>query len=283
MTEFLFASIPSPRSWKTEFLAIVGSGIFVSLFLLVFQPYGTADFVSEDKTLFLMGYGGIIVIIFYSIKILAMPLIRFIPSCQNWTIAKQISALVSLIVLTSLAWYAYWGWYFNAPLTLPGWGRFFLLSFSVTVFPFLAVLAALYIAWLQWQHGTEGGQENSESQQAIPATLRLQGLGEGEVVHLKANQLLFVRAARNYVEVWYHNAGSVNQVLLRSSLQEIANQLPGNLAQRCHRSYLVNPQRIAAILSRGRTVFARLDVNSPLIPISRKNHAHFRQLKPTAH
>ncbi|MFH0755658.1 MAG: LytTR family DNA-binding domain-containing protein [Bacteroidota bacterium] len=73
-------------------------------------------------------------------------------------------------------------------------------------------------------------------------TLRSQYGKEKLVVDVE--DLLFIQAADNYIDVYYQNGTSVKRQLLRNTLGAIADELDHPMLMRCHRSYLVNLQHI---------------------------------------
>ena len=54
------------------------------------------------------------------------------------------------------------------------------------------------------------------------------------------NNLLFIQAASNYVEVHYLENGNLKKKLIRNTLSKIEQQLPFDNLKKCHRSYLAN-------------------------------------------
>lgn len=60
MLDHLTAPYPLRKSAASEWAYPIGAGAFVALFLIVFQPFGTRAFQSDNKYLFLAGYGVVI-------------------------------------------------------------------------------------------------------------------------------------------------------------------------------------------------------------------------------
>ncbi|MEM6738454.1 MAG: LytTR family transcriptional regulator DNA-binding domain-containing protein, partial [Bacteroidota bacterium] len=73
-----------------------------------------------------------------------------------------------------------------------------------------------------------------------------------EHFHVKANNLLFIKAAHNYVEVFFRSQQNVKKQLLRKTLKGIGGEyLSSPFLVRCHRSYLINPNNIDHIIKAG--------------------------------
>ena len=78
--------------------------------------------------------------------------------------------------------------------------------------------------------------------------------------------LLYMKSAGNYVEVFYRSADEIKVILLRKKLSDIEREYSQHLV-RCHRSYIVNPSNIEQIVSSSRTI--RLEVFGISIPVSK--------------
>jgi DNA-binding LytR/AlgR family response regulator len=81
--------------------------------------------------------------------------------------------------------------------------------------------------------------------------------------------LLFIQADDNYSTVIWNDAGAIQKKLLRVNLKNLESQLNNSFTLRCHRSYIVNVNAIAAIS--GNTNGYKLKINGSdySIPVSR--------------
>jgi hypothetical protein len=64
---------------------------------------------------------------------------------------------------------------------------------------------------------------------------------------LKKENLLYLESAENYVNICYLNKGKVSKYLLRDTLKKMEENLSGSEIIRCHRSYIVNFEKIKVI------------------------------------
>jgi hypothetical protein len=63
----------------------------------------------------------------------------------------------------------------------------------------------------------------------------------------KKENLLYLESAENYVSVCYLNKGKVSKYLLRDTLKKIEENFSGTEIIRCHRSYMVNFEKVKVI------------------------------------
>ena len=64
---------------------------------------------------------------------------------------------------------------------------------------------------------------------------------------LKKENLILLESADNYVCVWYMNNDTVKKIMIRNTMKCMARDLDGSSIVRCHRSYIVNVQKVAKV------------------------------------
>jgi len=87
---------------------------------------------------------------------------------------------------------------------------------------------------------------------------------------VKKENLLYLEAAENYVNICYLNKDKVSQYLLRDTLKKIEEAFSGSEIVRCHRSYMVNFEKVKVI--RRERDGLKLGFDNPLvmdIPVSK--------------
>lgn len=93
---------------------------------------------------------------------------------------------------------------------------------------------------------------------------------KGLRLSVKRDNLLMIESADNYVCVWYLNNGNVKKAMVRNTMKRVAEQLGDGNIQRCHRSYMVNMDRVKVLRREKEGIFMELGIDGvPDIPISR--------------
>ena len=84
------------------------------------------------------------------------------------------------------------------------------------------------------------------------------------------DDIFFIESQDNYVCIHYLIGDKMENYMLRSSTQKIEEALRGTSIIRCHRSYLVNINRIKVLKhDRGRAVIVMEDKSGSEVPVSR--------------
>jgi hypothetical protein len=83
--------------------------------------------------------------------------------------------------------------------------------------------------------------------------------------------LLYIEAADNYVNIWYLNKDVLTKLLLRNSLKTMEKNLLQTNVVRCHRSYIVNLETVNVIRRQKDGIYMEFGVaHLPDIPVSKK-------------
>ena len=89
-------------------------------------------------------------------------------------------------------------------------------------------------------------------------------------ISLKAEHLLYLEAADNYVYIHYLDNGRPERQLLRNNLKKLSEELVNSSLVRCHRSYMVNSEKVKLIRRGKEGLLLELDLPEMLtLPVSK--------------
>ncbi len=251
MFQFLTAPYPFHRNFASGLAFAIGAGAFVALFLLVFQPFGTREFVHENKQLFLAGYGLVIGVTIWlggNVPPLALPKLF---DEERWTVGKHILYSTLVFMLVFAACYVYKDVGLGRPVSWRGFWGFLPFAFSIAIFPIAGLVIGNYV--LQLKHHSKiaeaaVGHLNIQEVPLAQPPLSLPDENGRMVLEIDPSKLLYLQAADNYVEVFYlENGHQPRRTVLRNSLTNLEAILAGAGLIRCHRSYLVNLRRVERV------------------------------------
>ena len=87
---------------------------------------------------------------------------------------------------------------------------------------------------------------------------------------IKFNNLYYIESFDNYVNVYYENKGKIARFLLRRSLKSIEDSYADYPLVRCHRSYIVNINKVKVLRKDKEGIFLDLDyLDLPDLPVSK--------------
>jgi DNA-binding LytR/AlgR family response regulator len=128
----------------------------------------------------------------------------------------------------------------------------------------------LYFSWRDKQEQIEKMTDN----QALSGNLMdlIPFFDDKSVLQLsvKKENLLYVESAENYVNVCYLNRGRISKYLLRNTMKKMEEKFSGTEIIRCHRSFLVNFDKVKIIRKDKDGLKLELDTPSAAdIPVSK--------------
>ena len=280
----LYQPYPIQESKRSQWITAILFSLFITLFLILFQPFGTGGIRGDHKILILSGYGGItfiaLVFNFFGIK-------SFFPKIfqiEKWTTLKEIIWILWVFFTIGLGNFFYTSLFFSFT------GHFLkdMLFFQIFTLTIGIIPVSILVILSQNRMLKENLSSANEINSAIPGTnkstsgeagqIHLQSENEKDKILFLAENLLFVESVGNYVKVHIDTNGKYETKLLRNSLKNIENQLrkhPGYF--RCHRAYLVNLSKIQNVVGNAQGFRLNLSELQQTIPVSRGYIKSFRE------
>jgi hypothetical protein len=139
----------------------------------------------------------------------------------------------------------------------------------------LVLLLPYSISWLyfSWKDKKEQIERLAEVQTLASTTRNMIAFYDDKGIlkfSVKKENLLYLESAENYVSICYLNRDKVSKYLLRDTLKKIEETFTGTEIIRCHRSYMVNFEKVKVI--RRERDGLKLGFDNPLvadIPVSK--------------
>lgn len=223
-------------------------GCFVAFFLIFFQPFETDRASFPYKNLFLSGYGFITFLaLTFSFHLLPLFFKSFFRE-EEWVLWKQILLGLFALSLSFVGCYFYLQLSLGRQPTLKGFFYFYSMVLPIALFPVLIFSLLDYIYQLkQNQQFAQNLNQHISPKSTTLTTIHFKDENGKADFSLPLDELFFIKAANNYVEINYLEADKIKKHLLRNSIKNIDQQLDYPAIKRCHRSYLVNMDKVGKI------------------------------------
>lgn len=283
--QWLRQPYPYDGSWRHQLRVGVYAGLFVTLFLYLFRPFGlgTRPF-SEWWLARQCIYFGLATMV---TAWLFGGLRKLFPSyCneQDWIVSRELLSNLGLIIFITFANLLLGHWLYDNPLNGTSLGFAFRNTLLIGLFP--VVFSAYVHQQRSNQQYVQSAQEanallseTSSTQQSL--SVRLTGSNRNEELNFDAQDLLFIEAADNYAKVYLWRSEQLEKHLLRASLKSLAEQLSDHLQFfRCHRTYLVNLKQVSEISGNAQGYKLHLFHTDQIVPVSRKLNAEIDKRLP---
>lgn len=253
---------------------------FVFLFLYIFQPFQIGNFKEHTLTVSI-GYG-VVCLIFMILLNIVFP--KLVPSYfdeSKWTTGRQIFWTFINVFLIGMANFFFSTFLNIIPFSVEGILRFQFFTIAVGAFP-IVISTLINQARLQAQYDKKSADINAnlsknenqyrESENRHQEKITIPSQYAQDDLKIELNQLLFIRAADNYVEVYFVENKQIQKILLRNSLKALEDTLEMKQIFRCHKSYLVNLDQVIRVSGNAQGYKLHLKACDELIPVSRANN-----------
>ncbi len=250
----MFLQKPYPLNTDLKHLLVrtFAIGFFVFAFLLFFKPFGLHA-LPKGLLRVALAYGGVTSLAVFVIGMLGKWVFPRQFHEDRWTVGREIFInLLHVIVIAQgniLVTMMFGFAAFNISLLL----NFGLITLFVGFFP---ITFGIILKENQLRRRNESlAQSMSKAlkpeaytyeKQSSRMAIELPSQNKNENLTLNPDQIIYLQAQDNYVEVVYQEANQIKKQLLRASLKLMHEELQ-NLPQmmRCHKSYIVNLDHVA--------------------------------------
>lgn len=259
---------PFPRPEQSLIQKVMNSlfeGIGVTLFFVIFQPFGISVWQIDNKLMYLAVYGGIVFAVTLTYRMLFPWLFPKYFDEKNWTVAREIiGVLCILVAITGCILFYHHLIFERSNSQLKDSTFIFFLVVVIGSVP-IAISVLSRFAYLYKKYNKEVKIGSTQTQNRH---LRL--VADNEKDTLEIDELLYIESADNYCSVVFFHGGKPYKELLRSSLSRLESQISDERILRCHRSYIVNLNQVLNVTGNAQGYKLHLANTSEVIPVARK-------------
>ncbi|WP_375445789.1 LytTR family DNA-binding domain-containing protein [uncultured Fibrella sp.] len=269
-------------SWRTQGWLSVQAGLYVFLFLVVFNG-GSGNWLSRLPINALLAVG-------CSVSSLLANTVaaRLFPVWYDedrWTVGRHALHVLFVLFVVLVG-----NEFILAACQLPG-PPFLTMYLMVTLIGFVPVFVGVMLAErrrltrnlaqaqqlnAQLDQLHQPNVPETQSEPELPTGILLTGETGKERLSLLPNQLIYVESVGNYVEVHWLNFMFPQKTVLRSTLKEVeAATTHDPQLFRCHRAFLINLRAVSHTTGNSRGYQLTMSGSNREIPVSRSYLAAF--------
>lgn len=258
-------------------------GLFVSIFLFIFKPFGVGAHILEDRIWIIWGYGSVTFFVLVINRIVGPAVFPGVFNETKWTVFKDLSFQFWHILSIGAANMVFAVVVGAATIRLSAIPVFLLQTLAVGFLPLsLGVFSVQTVLFKRYAESTRqmnesllalGNQENGSDMS--PETVVLSAENGKEKIEIRLSDLLLIKSIDNYIEIYINDIDHVSTRILRSSLRRIDQDLKDlPFLFKCHRAYLVNVRNISKVAgnSQGyKLIFKGIEFDVPVSRNASKN------------
>lgn len=272
MFRFLTQPYPrEPRDPRRWLLTSFGAGVFVAIFLLVFQPFGATQWNNPAKPYILAGYGLVTFTCLTGVGLVFPRVFRIFFDEKNWTVGREIAWTVCIIIFIAFGNILYSQWTMGQGFDhIVLWLVF---TASVGIIPATVITLLSYTRLLR-KYATANLRIEKHDPEIItsndPAEITFFAENEKDTLMVPVDDLLFIESADNYSEVVFFQNEKHKKTLLRGSLSRFEEQAHHPDVIRCHRSFIVNLRQVESISGNAQGYKLQLKNHGTPVPVARR-------------
>ena len=258
---------------------ILFTAFFALLFINIFQPFGSRGWYPKVSDLKYFVFSSLIILTGMLVVVVSRMIMHRYTHRHNISYVQFAIWILCEILAMSL-FYSLFTKFIPSQET----EREILEIFrSCTINTGLILLLPYSISWLyfSWKEKNRmieklKAEESAPEVHTRPMVAFMDEKGELKI-SLMVENLLYIDAADNYATIYYLNKSKLSHYLLRNTLKWMDENLTNDTPLvRCHRSYMVNLDKVKVLRKTKTGIYIELDAeNTPDIPVSKTYYERF--------
>jgi len=258
------------RSWKI----ILAMGLFISFFLVSFEPFGLSSFHNKYLLYFEIGYGAVTSLTLLLNHFALSIIFRKKYDASKWTVIKQIIWQIWVLFSIGFANFLYSSFFFYFANNFKAFYYYQLYTLSVGIIPVVLITVLnqnrMLAENLRIANDYNIDFESKTINELKEEKVCLMAENNKDKLEVNSSDLIYITSTGNYIQVFYQKGKELKSILLRNTLKQAEDQLKNNhFMIKCHRAFLVNRNKIIRIKGNSQGLRLILDCTDEEIPVSR--------------
>lgn len=264
---------PAPRPVLKSLIVAVLTGVFITLFLLYFEPFNFHLNTDGKKWFHMLFFGSITTFVLLFFLYVFPLLLPNLFSDKNWNLGYQMIFFMLVLIVIAIFNNLYSSYVNSIPF---GWDSYWLILSRTTVlgvFPIALIIFCDYHLKLKshlnlanniQKNKKEFLKDSKETTHQISTDLK------NETFSFSEYDFNYAIADGNYTVIYFSDKNTLKKVTYRVTLSTFETQLKkASSLIRCHRSYMVNLKKVKNMSGNAQGLRLELINQSETIPVSR--------------
>jgi len=220
---------------------ILFTAFFALVFINIYSPFGSDQWFDLTKFEF-FAFSSLVILLGVFVVVISRVLMYFVSKKRTitmfmffiWIAAEIFAMALAYALIEKFVLHDNREFIYLIKVTAQTTALVLLLPYSVSW---------LYLSWRDKKEQIRILGESGSTSDMIPfyddrAVLKFS---------VKSDSLLYLEASENYITICYLNKGKVSKYLLRATMKKLEETFAGTNIIRCHRSYMVNFDKVKVI------------------------------------
>ena len=263
-------------SFDTSIASKIGiiliTGVYYTIVLFLFQPFGSSKLAIFQK-IYVFGGMGLISMFVLFVNFIVFYLLERVLNKGKWEIFRYFLFILSIIIGISVLEWVLIENFISIDTKLFNFLGILITVFALTIFPvFVIVLFIEKIFLKKHIHMAEllSHYIKDNENKMIDKLVILKSDKTKEKIELLLSEIIYIEAKGNYSEIYYSKNETFKKILMLISLKALSKQLEKHeTIVRCHKSFIVNLSRINNVIGNSQGYKLNFSEFDKKIPVSR--------------
>jgi hypothetical protein len=250
------------------FRLILSTALFALIFINIYSPFGADRWFNLTRLEFFT-YSSLTILTGVLVVVISRIIMYYVCKRQNILIWQYLLWIFIEILFMALFYALFEKFFLKDNRLFPDLVK---ISAENTALVLLLPYSVLWL-YFSWQDKKEQISRMADMQSFSGNTRNMIPFYDEKSIlrfSVKKESLLFLEAAENYVSICYFDKGKVSKYLLRDTLKNMEGIFSGTEIIRCHRSYMVNFEKVKIIRKDKDGLTLELDIPTGMdIPVSK--------------
>jgi len=261
-------NIPKYINEKSKIVKLVAlTAVFALVFINIYKPFSSSSWYKVSDFMFFV-YSSLIILTGVLVVIISRIIMYFYSRKHDISYRTYVIWVLAEILFMSLFYTIYTLVLNPSRDTMEVFKDSTKNTALVLLLPYLALW--FYFGWQESTRRLQKIESGDEPELNPLKSITFKDEKGALMLSILLEDLLYIESADNYVVIHYTTNGKTKTYLLRNSLKNLEFLLRKSPVARCHRSFLVNFNRVKVIRRSKEGLMLEIDVaDSPDIPVSK--------------
>lgn len=273
ITRIINRCYPISKSKKEILLSSLFIAVMGYLFLIVFQPFGAYTLLGYSKYILLAPYSIIAFLAYSTVNLI------FKKPNPNWSLYKELLKIFYILIICSVFNYVYNIYFINdVSFSITHLLYMHLYTFAIAIPVSMIYILGRYLYLTASWGVSEEIISEPKTESVSGKILTITPDAGPDSLTLPEEDFLFAESEGNYTTVYYRYDDSFEKQLFRLSLKNLEEQLNSDSVIRCHRSFIVNTNRVEKMKGNAQGYKLFIEGTDTFVPVSRKNITEMKKM-----
>lgn len=271
---------PHDRSTLRDLSICMLTGLFISVFLIVFRPFGINNWNSPSLNFKTAGFGVVTSLILLTRYFIIPKLFPLFEKTETWTLGLELLTTFISISVIAIGNFYYLNLIVPVSVSHINFLHITAYTFLLGIFPVSALICLNYILQLN-KYLTLASTLPVHMQPYEKNCENIWLIAENGIdkIGLHLEDLVYIEAEDNYCGLNHYQNGILEKRLLRNTLTNLQNQLQEHTLVRCHRSFMINLNQVEKVIGNAQGYRFCIRASTLQVPVGRKYNQVVGQFK----